>query len=112
MHNATTKNVFKPLIFGLEDASGDVIRGKIPSSMVREILLLQNAEDISDSNPDPVKRNISETTAVGLLRALMAGKRNTPFSFTAKMPKLDENGWIVRANEIDIVKFVCPPLNN
>jgi hypothetical protein len=112
VHNATTKNVFKPLIFGLEDASGDVIRGKIPSSMVREILLLQNAEDISDSNPDPVKRNISETTAVGLLRALMAGKRNTPFSFTAKMPKLDENGWIVRANEIDIVKFVCPPLNN
>jgi hypothetical protein len=35
----------------------------------------------------------------------MAGKRNSPFTFTAKMPKSDENGWVVRGDEIEIVRF-------
>jgi hypothetical protein len=97
--------VFKPLVLGLEDAKGDCIRGKIPPSLVSDLVFFQKPEDISDGNTDVTLRSRSETIAIGALRALMAGKRNSPFTFTAKMPKSDENGWVVRGDEIEIVRF-------
>ena len=45
---------------------------------------------------------------VAALRALMMGKRNYPFVFTAKTPKAGENGWVARVNEVEIVQqFDC-----
>jgi hypothetical protein len=69
------------------------------------LVFFQKPEDISDGNTDVTLRSRSETIAIGALRALMAGKRNSPFTFTAKMPKSDENGWVVRGDEIEIVRF-------
>ena len=100
-----TKCVFKPLVLGLEDAKGDCIRGKIPPFLVSDLVFFQKPEDISDGNTNEADRTRAETIAVGALRALMAGKRNSSFTFTAKMPKSDENGWVVRGSEIDIVRF-------
>jgi len=105
VNKSRTKCVFKPLVLGLEDAKGDCIRGKIPPSLVSDLVFFQKPEDISDGNTDESLRIRSETIAVGALRALMAGKRNSPFTFTAKMPKSDENGWVVRRSEIEIVRF-------
>ena len=105
VNKSRTKCVFKPLVLGLEDAKGDCIRGKIPPSLVSDLVFFQKPEDISDGNTGVTRRNRSETIAIGALRALMAGKRNSPFTFTAKMPKSDENGWVVRGDEIEIVRF-------
>ena len=105
VNKSRTKCVFKPLVLGLEDAKGDCIRGKIPPSLVSDLVFFQKPEDISDGNTDVTLRSRSETIAIGALRALMAGKRNSPFTFTAKMPKSDENGWVVRGDEIEIVRF-------
>ena len=105
VNNSRTKCVFKPLVLGLEDAKGDCIRGKMPPSLVSDLVFFQKPEDISDGNTDVTLRSRSETIAIGALRALMAGKRNSPFTFTAKMPKSDENGWVVRGDEIEIVRF-------
>ena len=90
---------------GLEDAKGDCIRGKIPPFLVSDLVFFQKPEDISDGNTNEADRTRAEIIAVGALRALMAGKRNSSFTFTAKMPKSDENGWVVRGSEIDIVRF-------
>ncbi|CAL6417639.1 unnamed protein product [Bathycoccus prasinos] len=105
VNKSRTKCVFKPLVLGLEDAKGDCIRGKIPPSLVSDLVFFQKPEDISDGNTGVTRRNRSETIAIGALQALMAGKRNSPFTFTAKMPKSDENGWVVRGDEIEIVRF-------
>ena len=104
-NKSRTKCVFKPLVLGLEDAKGDCIRGKIPPFLVSDLVFFQKPEDISDGNTNEADRTRAETIAVGALRALMAGKRNSSFTFTAKMPKSDENGWVVRGSEIDIVRF-------